>query len=313
MEMTVSELSRLISKRGFTVQPSTIRAYAKAGLLPMPNKSGVHKGGVRHLFRDGEAALAQLERVCVLKEDGYTVSRILKLLEQEERQAIRVQIQEQLGRFIEKDGCFLCRINIDPLPSSYRAADSLSSFSAILEKESERPPFGGIAFRKTTISQIEQRGLFKPLHTHHGQFAFEVSGPEFEALRAWGWLRNVLEIDWDVLEALHERHRQALQRYIVLPEPDGTVTTAEFNGWQKQRLQNAFSRLLKEYALEMRTDTATGLSEVDADSISSRYDSIEDCVRGYLSGECAFVPIMTLNPLEPAPSELVWRFALRRF
>ena len=70
------------------------------------------------------------------------------------------RIQEQLGKFVEQDGCFLCRIGIDPLPSSYRAPDSLSTFNRLLEKESEKRFFGGIAFGEASITQIEQRGLF---------------------------------------------------------------------------------------------------------------------------------------------------------
>lgn len=183
------------------------------------------------------------------------------------------RIQEQLGKFVEQDGCFLCRIGIDPLPSSYRAADSLSTFNRLLEKESEKRFFGGIAFGEASITQIEQRGLFLPLYTHHGRFAFEVSGLQFDALRAWGWLRNVLEIDWDMLEALHRRHCQSLKKYIVFPEPYGIITSEAFNGWQMQSLQSSLSRLLKEYALAMRSAAVAGPTEDTADRANSRYDS----------------------------------------
>ncbi len=305
--VTINDIVDEMTSKGYKITNRTIKYYLERNLLPQPEKQGGYREGVKLVFPDKEEVLARLYRIFELKGRGYTLSEIKKTIERERAKELAGKRSEYLQGFIERDGRFYNKSSstnlLIPQDNLERIllSGEVPSFSRETEKLNKLEPIASYHFE-----QIEKSGAVLPIFLIGDKPAYD----EFDIppIVYWLLLRLEYDIEWDIIEALVNKHAENFDRYVFLPEPDGIRFSREFIGWHRQFKLNLLGGLFFEY-LELIEDgfmSVGGFADSELTCFwGAEYETLGAMIDDFLRGKCAFVPnLFTSNQQE---------FFLKRF
>ncbi len=311
---TIREIVDDLVMEGYRITARTVKYYIDAGLIPIPDKEGGYKEGVRLVFKNGKVAKDRIKRIYELKGKGYKLSEISEALIEEDKTKYFHRTTEWLGNFVEREGKFF--FTIESEDERIDKVDSIASLMAdpanrargeyLLNRLNGSP--SKIDFMRNDFIEIEKRNLVTPINLVKNKASYEIS--TFSAGVDYILLHRRYDLSWDTIEALHKQNARNFDKYIALPEIDNKRFTREWLGWYRQYELNKFGI----YALQYLDRMADGFARKGSTRLlrywDSVYEDVDTFVSEFLEGKCAFLYGLGTGPCKEESGVFLRRIPL---